>query len=469
MQNSTVETPQVGALENSTTLTTISLMISLTLAALKTWASLTSGSISVTAEAINNSVDVLTALVAAIVVHWSSRPADATHPYGHGKAESLGALVTVSLLIGTYAVVAYQAVLRCITPQPLRDIGFPMAVIALGVIVNLGRQWAFARAAQRRSSRQLAAEALNFRMDIAASLVTLLAVGVAAFNQGFAQLADPLGALIVAGLALTLAAQVGRQAIDTLLDRAPTMLTETIRQVAQRVPGVMAIHSVRVREVGAECFVDVVAAVTRTMALEAAHDVATAIERQVRQVTPNADVLVHIDPVAAPHESLVDAIHALAARHGYAVHHVGAYTLENAIYAQLDLEVDGQATLDAAHARASDLEACIEHELGIRHVSIHIEPTAAVTQACSPPNPAVLTDCIQLAAVHVPEVRHVHNVRVDQVDDAVLLSLDCWFDPHMSIAAAHEVAEQFEDVLRRYVPSLSRVSIHVEPFGAVDQ
>jgi cation diffusion facilitator family transporter len=313
MQNSTAEMRRAGALKDATALTTASLLISLMLAALKTWAGVASGSMSVIAEAVNNSVDVLTALVAAVVVRWSSRPADATHPYGHGKAESLGALVTVTLLIATYAAVAYQAGLRLITPQPLHHIGFPTMIVAVGIVINLGRLWAFARAARRQRSNQLAAEALNFRMDIAASLVTLSAFGLAAFDQGLARLADPLGALIVAGLALTLAAQSGRQAIDTLLDRAPTTLTEAIRQAAQRVPGVTAIHTVRAREVGAACFVDVVAAAPRGMALEAAHDVATAIEAQVRQVAPNADVLVHIDPVAARHESLVDAMHALSA------------------------------------------------------------------------------------------------------------------------------------------------------------
>jgi cation diffusion facilitator family transporter len=456
-------------LDNKAFLTTVSLLVTMVLVALKALASVWSGSISLLAELLNNSMDIVTALVALLVVRWSDRPADESHPYGHGKAESLGALVTASLLIITYIIVGFQAFHRLVNPQPLQHLDWAALAVAFGIGVNLFRQWAFARAARQQRSQQLAAEALNFRMDIAASLVTLAALGLAALLPQAALLADPLGALIVVAGALTLAVRLALGAIDTLLDRAPLERIEPIRQAVLEIDGVAAVPLLRVREVGTRCFVELVTAIPRTLSLEAAHDLANQIEERIRNAVADAEVLVHTEPVAESNESLVEAIQRLAARHGYAVHNVCAYVIDEAVYAHLDLEVDGASTLQAAHAQASDLEARIEQTLGIAHVWVHIEPTADVTQARTPPDLPVLADQIAQAAAHVPEVRRVHNLRIDQAGEDVLVSLDCQFDPHISVADAHLVAERFEAVLRRRLRRLGRVSIHTEPFDAVDQ
>ena len=268
-------------------------------------------------------------------------------------------------------------------PTPIENGQLSLGVVTLGILINIGRVRVLTSVAKKYRSQALAAEALNFRTDMLSSAIVLLAVALAVIGKGnpLLERADAIGAIIVSVIVLVFAVQLGKQAVDTLLDRAPQELTKRIEQAAHQVQGVVNISSVRAREVGAQLFVDLTAGVPRTMSLEGSHDIATEIEDHVRQNAPNADVLVHIQPVADMHESLIDELRAAASRSGYAVHNIGVREVGNEKYVHLDLEVSGHLDLQAAHDIATDLERNLKHQFQLARVSVHIEPMSDPVRA----------------------------------------------------------------------------------------
>jgi cation diffusion facilitator family transporter len=447
-----------------------SLSITILLAVLKIIVALLSGSVSVIAEAINNSSDLITSLVTLVAVRISDKPADAEHPYGHGKIESLSALITVGFLFAVYLSVIREAILRLSNPTPIENGLLSMGVVALGIGLNVVRVSVLTRVAKKYRSQALAAEALNFRTDMLSSSIVLLAVGLAVLGKGnpLLERADAIGAIIVSGIVLVFAVQLGKQAVDTLLDRAPQELTKRIQNAAHQVQGVMDVSSVRAREVGPQLFVDLTAAVPRTMSLEGSHDVATEIEEQVRQSAPNADVLVHIQPVAEAHESLIDELRAAALRSGRAVHNISVREVGTEKYVHLDLEVSGHLDLQAAHDIATDLERELKHQFHLARVSVHIEPTSELVHARALGQQPTTIHEIERIAHGDPRIVRVHNVVLDRVGSQINLALDCQFQASMSLTDAHLAAEQFERLLRRHLPNLGQVLIHTEPVDAED-
>ena len=452
----------------------VSLTVSVGLAVLKIILAIVSGSVSMLAEAINNTSDVLTSLVTLAAVRISDKPADVSHPYGHGKIESLSALITTGFLFAIYLSVIREAVARLFAPRPIEYGLWAMAVIVIGIVSNIGRVAMLTRAAREHRSQALAAEALNFRTDILSSSIVLIAIALELLSNGnpILQRADAVGAIVVAGIVLVFAVQLGKQAIDTLLDKASDQLTRRILHAARQVSGVIAVDSIRAREVGAQIFVDLTASVPRSMSLEGSHDVATQIEESIRDNAGNsnedADIIVRINPVAQENESLVDDIHAAAVRDGKAVHNISVREVGSDKYVHLDLEVNGHLDLQAAHDIATQLERSLKEQFNLLHVSVHIEPTSEPIQARIVSQQQATINEIKRIASGDPRIQSIDNIVLDRVGSHINISLDCQFNARMSLTDAHLAAELLEQSLRRQLPHLGQVLIHTEPEGAVD-
>lgn len=448
-----------------------SLAVSCFLVVVKVAVSLLSGSISMLAEAINNSFDVVTSIVTLVSVKISEQPADREHPYGHGKVESLSALVTVGALFVICITVIRSAVERLMAPQPIEAGALSLAVIAFGIVVNIFRVSFLTRAARAYRSQALAAEALNFRTDILSSSVVLVAVFLTLLDPASPVLirADAVGALIVSVMVLIFGLRLGRQAVDTLLDRASMDLTRQIREAVREVEGVSAVGQVRAREVGSQAFVDLSVSVPRSLSLESSHDLATRVENRVREIQSDADVIVHVEPVALADEPLIESIRAAALRAGHVVHNVSVHHVGDRRYLQLDLEVNSSLTLQQAHDIATRLEDMLKREFNCWRVSVHIEPMNEPLVADRIHEKADTVRRIERIALAHPAIQQVRNVSINRCGERVNLMMDCQLDPHISLSDAHIIAEQFESSLRRQMPGLGDVLIHTEPAGASGQ
>jgi len=261
-------------------------------------------SLGILSEAAHSAFDLVAALVTLFAVRVSDRPADVHHPYGHGKVESLSALVETALLLITCAWIIYEAIQRLFFKSVEVDASIWAFIVMLtSIVIDFSRSRVLARAARKYRSQALEADALHFSTDIWSSSVVLLGLlGVVLSERfpglSFLKAADAVAALGVAVIVILVSLQLGRRTVDGLMDTAPKGMDEAIRQKVAAIEGVRNCHSVRVRSSGPRLFVDVHIEADGRKSLKATHDLTKQVEGAVLELAPGADVTVHPEPAS---------------------------------------------------------------------------------------------------------------------------------------------------------------------------
>lgn len=272
------------------------------LTGLKLLVGLLSGSLGILAEAVHSGLDLVAALLTWVAVRLAGRPADADHPYGHGKFENLSALFQTLLLLGTCAWIVHEAVVRLFYERIHVEATFwAFAVMGISIVVDVSRSRLLYRMARKHHSQALEADALHFSTDIWSSAVVLLGLaGVAAADRwpevAFLHRADPVAAMFVAGIVVWVTVRLALRSIRPLLDTAPAGMAERVAAAVEAMPGVIDCHNVRVRHAGPHVFVDAHVSVDGRQTLEEAHRLTEEIEEAIRGLLPRADVTLHPEP-----------------------------------------------------------------------------------------------------------------------------------------------------------------------------
>src|SRR5262245_39674824 len=340
-----------------------------------------SGSLGLLSEAAHSLIDVGATVMTYFAVRTSGKPADAEHHYGHGKVESVTALIETALLFVLAGVVSWEAIKRLMSAQPPEVEATPwaFAVIAVSIVVDFLRARVLYRTAEKTSSDALAADALHFASDMWSSLAVL--VGLLGIALGYAW-ADSVAAIAVSVVICIAGWRLSRRTIDTLTDTAPPGAADKITTAIMRIPGVVGVEGLRVRQVGEVLFVDLVVAVSRTLPLDRVAALKDRIVETVRADSSAAEVTVTTQPRALDDETILERVMVIARNRALAAHHVTVHALEGRLAVSLDLEVDGALSLGAAHDIATGLEDAIGEELGPGvEVETKIEPLQPVDEA----------------------------------------------------------------------------------------
>ncbi len=272
------------------------------LTALKIVVGLATGSLGILAEAAHSGLDLMAAVMTLIAVRISSRPADRSHLYGHGKVENLSALGEAVLLVVTCLWIIRSALQRFVTGAIEVEVTFwSFAVMIVSILVDYSRAKVLRRAAAKYSSQALEADALHFSTDIWSSAVVILGLASVAIGDRapwlwWLRYADAAAALAVAAIVIGVTWKLGVRTVEALLDSAPHGLEEKITAAAETVSGIHNVHNVRMRYSGSQLFVDVHVLVDGAQSLRQAHDLTEEVERSIQVLVPNADVTVHPEP-----------------------------------------------------------------------------------------------------------------------------------------------------------------------------
>jgi divalent metal cation (Fe/Co/Zn/Cd) transporter len=276
-------------------------------------------------------------------------------------------------------------------------------VLIVSIIVDITRVYTLRRVARETGSQALAADAIHFASDMVGSVLVLLGLAAAAFGFKYG---DALAAMGVAGFIAIAGWRLGRQTIDTLLDKAPAGVNDEVRAILSKVPGVVEIETVRLRPGGTHLFGDVSVVVSRTLPL---------------------------DQVAV----------------------------------SLHIEVDGRMSLSAAHARASKLESAIRAELGPEvEVETHIEPLMVKhLEGHDAPEGirATVSAALMAAARDIDGIDGIHDVRVRETPAGLVVIYHCHFAAAQSVAAVHSAVDEVERRMRIARPDMIRIIGHAEP------
>ena len=442
----------------------ISIFASAGMAAAKFIVGILIGSLALVSEALHSSVDVIATVITWLVVRVSDKPADEEHHFGHGKFESVSALGVIAILyvLAGGILVESWSRLREGTPPPTIS-AIPFVVLLIDIAVNFWRARALHRTARETGSQALAADALHFMSDVLGSIAVIIGLGLAGLGFWWG---DAAAAVAVAIMIALLGLRMARDTVETLLDRAPEGVSEKARDAIEQVPGVVGVDRLRARMVGATHFIDATVQVPRTLPIDRVDEIKRKVQAAVSAALGDADVTFTAAPVALDNESVRERVMVIARNSGLAVHHVTVHDLGGKLTVSLDLEVDGDMALTAAHDIAHDLERNIRDEFGTEvEVDTHIEPLEPElpfgTDA-TPDRIETIRGALSRFATETA-IRDIHDVRVRNTDAGEIVNFHCRAAPSMSVIKVHENVDEIERALRRAFPTVKRVISHAEP------
>jgi ferrous-iron efflux pump FieF len=272
-----------------------SVSMALLLLGLKSYAALETGSIAMLGSLADTALDVVASLVTLFGVRLAATPADEDHRFGHGKAESLAALIQVGIIAVSAVGIAWRAVERLVAQQPTEDAEYGIGVSLVAIFATLCLL-AYQRSVIRRTgSVAIKADNVHYQSDL---LLNLSVIGALVADQMLGLTgADPVFGILIAGWLLYGAARASGDAVDQLMDREwPEERRLAFARIADEHPASRGVHDLRTRTSGAHQFAQFHIWVDPAMTVAEAHDVMEEIEARLARDFPGVEVLIHLDP-----------------------------------------------------------------------------------------------------------------------------------------------------------------------------
>ncbi len=278
----------------------LSIAAALATIVLKSLAWWLTGSVGLLSDALESVVNLAGAMMALAMISLAEQPADEKHAYGHNKAEYFSGGFEGLLIVIAAVGIAVAAIDRLLHPQPLASLDTGLVISALASLINLVVARILLAAARRHRSLPLEADARHLMTDVwtsVAVIVGILGIGL----TGWLWL-DPLLALIFAGNIIYTGWTLLQRAVHGLMDMAlPPAEHAAVIAILERYRAAGAdYHALRTRESGTRRFVDVHLLVPGEWSLRRAHDLAEALEHEIRVALPQAHVLTHLEPLDDP-------------------------------------------------------------------------------------------------------------------------------------------------------------------------
>jgi len=438
----------------------MSVIAAAALIALKLGTGLATHSLGLLSEAAHSGTDLVAALLTFFALGVAGRPADPGHQYGHGKAEHLAALAEGAILVVASGVIIWRAIARLSGSGHAAVHAQWYAFVVMGVViaVDVTRTVSSARVARQYASPALASNALHFASDLAGSVAVL--IGLLLVRAGYTD-ADSVAALFVAVLVLIAAVRLMRANVDVLMDRAPLAAEAAARRAIVALRPSVDLRRLRMRQAAGRHFADVVIGVSPDAAVGQGHAAADAVERAVQGALPEADVVVHVEPLeseAAVRERAHAA--ALAVPRVREVHNVSVLSVDGGTEVSLHLKLPGDLSLEEAHAIAEEVErAIIDAVPEVGSVQTHLEPLAEAGGAAE-----VAGDVATVRRI-VREVTGVEprELRFLDTDEGLVAHMTLRLGAGQALADAHARASEIEERIRLQLPQIADVVVHTEP------
>ncbi len=274
----------------------LGLLVNTVLAAAKLAAGIAGNSYALVADALESFTDVAASLITSAGLRYAARPPDEEHPYGHGRAESIAALVVSAMLFAAGVLIAVQAIREIRSPGP-GPAPFTLWVLIAVVAIKEGVYRGMRRVARDTGSPAVAADAWHHRADAVTSAAAAIGISIALLGGEGYEAADDWAALAAAGIVLYNAFTLLLASWHDLMDRQSPVLLAQVRAAAERVPGVAGVEKLHSRRSGSDVFVDMHLHVPPDMSVHDAHALSGRVKAAVREAVPSvANVLIHIEP-----------------------------------------------------------------------------------------------------------------------------------------------------------------------------
>jgi cation diffusion facilitator family transporter len=256
------------------------------------------------ADGIESACDFVAIFTTMVALKLGRKPFDEKHPYGHGRAESLSALMVSLVILATGGWILFTSIHSIID----RNFQSPsMLAVAAAFVTIIIKEWLYRftqKTGQELASPSLLAIAKDHRKDAITSISTLVGVSGAYFGFG---IMDPLAAGLTSLFILHIGYETFRDAAHDLMDGSvpPDFIAEVTR-LAESVERVEHVHDIRGRRTGQYMVIDLKLEMDPSMTVKESHDIATRVKKLIFDGFPNVgDVMIHINPHEEAHEDLI--------------------------------------------------------------------------------------------------------------------------------------------------------------------
>ncbi len=291
--------PQASAnnLQTAARIALFGLAINLFLAGAKILAGLIGHAYVLIADGIESALDVGGSIVIWGGLTVAARPPDATHPYGHGKAEPIAAVVVAVGVLAAALGLAIQSVREIFLPHHA-PAPYTLAVLIVAVILKEILYRYVIRFGRQMESTAVKTDAWHHRIDAMTSIAAFIGISVALIGGEAWQSADDWAALFACALIGANGYGLLRPALFEIMDTAPRgKIVRSIRRAARSVPGVIEVEKCRARKMGLDFYVDLHVGVDGSISVHEGHEIAHQVKRAIQQSDSRiSDVLVHIEP-----------------------------------------------------------------------------------------------------------------------------------------------------------------------------
>jgi cation diffusion facilitator family transporter len=271
-----------------------SVYMNVALMVLKVSVGIVVGSVAVLSDGIDSGQDLIAAIIALVSVRYGARPADETHPYGHGRVETMAATIQALLIGGGGVFIVANASYRLVNPPD--EIGYDIGILAMLVAAaaNVVLVQYTSRIARETNSPAIASEARHLWTNVVQAGAVILGLALVAVTDEVAF--DAIVALALGLYLLWIAGHILTSAAGDVLDKRLTH--EEIAQIRDAIlaEGVDGYHLLRTRRSGQVRHIDFHITLPGEMTLEDSHAISDRIEARIEALWPGSVVTVHVEP-----------------------------------------------------------------------------------------------------------------------------------------------------------------------------
>jgi len=275
----------------------LSLVVVICLVILKVAVSIITGSLSILAQGIDSFLDLFAVIITFLAIRIASRPADEEHPFGHGKAENIAAIIQAVLIFFAGGAIIYSAVQRARTETALEIAEAGIAVMVVSIIASVILSRHLRKVARQEDSMALEANAQNITADVYSAVAVL--IGLILVRITGLVIIDSILAGIVALFILKVGFDVLRNSFGGLVDvKLPEDEEDKIKAAITEHFGseVVSFHKLRTRKAGKQRYIDLHLVMPRHISIEGAHLMCDHLEKDMKRQFPHTDTTIHVEP-----------------------------------------------------------------------------------------------------------------------------------------------------------------------------
>ncbi|WP_243666538.1 cation diffusion facilitator family transporter [Vulcanisaeta sp. JCM 16159] len=438
-----------------------SLLASVLITAMNITAWLLTNSLAVLAEAMHTFLDIFVTTITLIAVNVGSKPPDKEHPFGHGKAESIGGLFGSLFIIVAGILIGYESAERIITRTPFSPDVIAIVVMAIAIAIDANRSRTLRRVATKWNSRALEADSYHFLSDVAieVSVVALMIIGllmerfrIGLFNE-WGTILDALVAFVIVIYFSIIGARIMRTSIDELMDRSSEELTNRVANIAKSVQGVVSVKDIRARRIGSIAHIEVTIGVSDHLGIAEAHSIADNVESAIRREVGPSIVMVHVEPELR--EKIERALANVSDPLIINIHELNIMKSQSGAIVSMHMVIRGDAKLSDADKAINEVKNIIRQVLPNALVWVHLEPDMKI----------INTDDVRRIADLVCSKYggYVGDINVINIEGVNAIHILVYLPQNMNIVEAHNVATEIESEIAKIYSMPHHVTVSVLP------